>query len=392
MPRVLVTPGRDHLVSVGSMNIVEQWRDIPGYEGEYQVSDRGRIRNLGNRGRQITIELVRAAFKTRGLTLLETELQNARAHLRFICDKGHSHKINWMSFRTGTGCGICKGSFKHSFETVFNAFKEKGWTLLETEYVNAHTKMRFICDKGHAHKIRWHDFTAGKGCGVCAGRHKKVDEVFNAFQERGWTLIDTEYKGSQAPLKFRCSKGHDCSITWNNFTAGDGCGVCAGKHITTEDVAIAFRARGWELLEDEYVRSNILMRFRCNNGHEHKIALAPFNRGAGCGQCNPGGFSADLPGILYYIRFEYRNQYFYKIGVTNFSIKKRFKSEPIQYKIINEKHYLFGFLAHEEEQKMLKKYDKYRYKGKPFLIAGNTEIFTKDVLGLDKSVLSKNVA
>lgn len=35
------------------MNEVEEWRDIPGFEGHYQVSDRGRVRNSRGRVRKL---------------------------------------------------------------------------------------------------------------------------------------------------------------------------------------------------------------------------------------------------------------------------------------------------------------------------------------------------
>lgn len=46
---------------------------------------------------------------------------------------------------------------------------------------------------------------------------------------------------------------------------------------------------------------------------------------------------------------------------------------------------LWGKISLEKEQKILKKYKKYKYNGcEKVLETGNTEIFTKDVLGLDK--------
>jgi hypothetical protein len=49
--------------------------------------------------------------------------------------------------------------------------------------------------------------------------------------------------------------------------------------------------------------------------------------------------------------------------------------------------YLFGFMALEKEQAILKKYDRYRYKGSDIRFGGYTEMFVKDVLGKDKGII-----
>lgn len=42
-------------------------------------------------------------------------------------------------------------SNKLIFKEVFQVFKSKGYTLLSSEYVNARTKLKCICPKGHTH-------------------------------------------------------------------------------------------------------------------------------------------------------------------------------------------------------------------------------------------------
>jgi NUMOD4 motif/HNH endonuclease len=41
------------IASTAMTNETEQWRDIPGFEGAYQVSDRGRVRSLNRVGAQL---------------------------------------------------------------------------------------------------------------------------------------------------------------------------------------------------------------------------------------------------------------------------------------------------------------------------------------------------
>ena len=91
-------------------------------------------------------------------------------------------------------------------------------------------------------------------------------------------------------------------------------------------------------------------------------------------------FFKDRPTTLYYVCFKYQNRFYYKVGITTQGVQKRFASEPIPYDIIFEKVYKSGATAYGKEQKTLKKYKAFRYKGPKILKSGNSELFTKDIM------------
>ena len=41
------------------------------------------------------------------------------------------------------------GKIKLTLDYVNNAFKDVGYVLLSTEYINNHTKLKYICSNGH---------------------------------------------------------------------------------------------------------------------------------------------------------------------------------------------------------------------------------------------------
>ena len=47
----------------------------------------------------------------------------------------------------------------------------------------------------------------------------------------------------------------------------------------------------------------------------------------GCPACADSGIDINAPGILYYLRIETRAHTFWKIGVTNRTVEKRFMSD-----------------------------------------------------------------
>ena len=164
-------------------------------------------------------------------------------------------------------------------EFVADRFAEAGYELLG-EYVNKDAPTRFRCDKGHEHQMSWNNFRQGSRCGVCAGKHLNPEE---ALADEGYELLG-EYASKTAPIRFRCNKGHEHQMSWGSFRKGQRCGVCAGKHLNTAGVKKALADEGYELL-GEYVNAHAPIKFRCNKGHEHQMSWNSFQNGSRCGVC-----------------------------------------------------------------------------------------------------------
>lgn len=271
---------------------------------------------------------------------------------------------------------------KISIEQLRESFESAGYTLLEKNYKRKDAPLAFQCDKGHVRSMSWGSFRNGRRCADCARNVRKtIEDVRESFNEIGWTLLSTEYNNAQERLDFQCDKGHVHSISWGKFQSGRRCTYCSGMNsLTFDQVDKIFQDKGWKLLSNNYINTVQKLKFICNNGHSHSIRLSNLLQGDGCGQCAKTGFRMDSPGTLYYIQFVNEGKKYYKIGITNRTINRRFKGELNNAIIGFTESFLFGFLAYKEEQEILKKYKKYRYRGEPFLKYGNTELFTEDVL------------
>ena len=104
--------------------------------------------------------------------------------------------------------------------------------------------------------------------------------------------------------------------------------------------------------------------------------------GRGCHACS-GQISSSQPAKCYYARIEhYSGRVFWKIGVTG---KKRSSSLwKSNYTILKEWKFKNGLKARKKEQRILKKYKEHLFNGDfEVLKQGNSELFTKDVLGLE---------
>jgi Zn finger protein HypA/HybF involved in hydrogenase expression len=108
---------------------------------------------------------------------------------------------------------------------------------------------------------------------------------------------------------------------------------------------------------------------------------------AGCPGCALSGFDQTKPGLLYYIAVKTNdNKMLYKIGITNLSIERRFPAaDRARIRVVKIWRFEVGQHAAEREAVIISQFARYKYYGSTILVgSGNTELFTKDVLGLDK--------
>ena len=73
----------------------EIWKDVPGFEGRYQVSDQGRVRSVDHRVRLVArgTETTRAV---RGRILRPGPQKNASGHLTVAIGKGNSRQVHQL--------------------------------------------------------------------------------------------------------------------------------------------------------------------------------------------------------------------------------------------------------------------------------------------------------
>jgi hypothetical protein len=297
--------------------------------------------------------------------------------------------MQWNNWKQGKRCRLCAKNAPIEFSAIKQAFEAEGYNLLAEEWKGNSVKMPFVCPEGHKHHISWAKFNGGKRCLYCSSKAPVTFEhIQDVFTSRGFELLTKkgDYHGVFTMMQYRCPIGHKHQISAKKFRDGDGCPHCAGNaRYTIEDARKAFREYGLELLDNTYKGALTPMTVRCSKGHvtTAKTLGSFLNSPSNCGICCPGGFDNNKPGTLYYIKFYQNEKIYYKIGITNNTVSQRFKTERVPFEVISEKQYLFGYMAKEEERRILEKYDKFRYKGEPFLISGNTELFTLDVLKLD---------
>ena len=163
------------------------------------------------------------------------EYINNKQKLDYICPNGHRHSITYKDLKSGKGCSSCSGNAKLTFEKVQQDFIKKGCVPKFTEYKNAHIKLNYICPNGHKHSITWNSWQQGTGCPYCDGQGKpEIEFIIEEFKKDDYIPKFTEYKNAHTKLDYICPKGHEHFITWNDWKSGCRCPKCAWSNGTSK--------------------------------------------------------------------------------------------------------------------------------------------------------------
>lgn len=134
---------------------------------------------------KLTFNFIKEQFKNRGCYLLETNYKNAITKMRYICKCNNESITTWNNFSKGKLCMKCKGNEKLSLDFIKNKFLEKSCILLESEYINSKTQMKYICICKNEWKTSWSNFKKGHfRCKFCADENTSK----NSFQFKDYVM------------------------------------------------------------------------------------------------------------------------------------------------------------------------------------------------------------
>ncbi len=122
-------------------------------------------------------------------------------------------------------------SRKYIIKEVKQYFEDHNCELLETEYVNCKTKMKYKCFCGNSDcKITFDHFKRGIRCAKCGGNKKNIyEEAKQYFEDHGCELLEIEYINSYTPMRYKCECGNISEISFSNFKKGQRCKLCGIK-------------------------------------------------------------------------------------------------------------------------------------------------------------------
>lgn len=179
-------------------------------------------------GKKLSYEEVQADFEREGYTLLSQEYLGNNSKLDFICSNGHTHSIWSYDWLRGVRCGKCKGHIEVTYDQIKASFDNEGYILHTTNYVNNMTLFNYSCTSGHTRTTNWKKWHRGVRCAICSHKSTKYtyEEVCIIFKECNYRLLSKEYVNASTKLTYICANGHQHTMTLNKFLYGQRCPTC----------------------------------------------------------------------------------------------------------------------------------------------------------------------
>ena len=211
--------------------------------------------------KKLTHEHVDQVFKDGGCELLSKEYIGARVPLKYRCSCGNESVISLNNFQKGQRCQKCADkqfSRRYTIEYIKNFFEDNGCVLLSEVYKDNRTLLDYICNCGEVSKIRFYNFKQGVRCKKCGGTEKlTLKYVEQYFEEHGCKLLETEYINARYKMKYICECGEKNIINFNHFQQGKRCKKCgiknrSGKNSYNYDPKITDEERKLKRFYPEY--------------------------------------------------------------------------------------------------------------------------------------------
>ena len=334
----------------------------------------------------------------------------AKNNVTIICPE-HGEFEQWPSNHyIGHGCRECGGNKPLTLDRFIeraNKIHKDRYDYSRVEFKNVESKIEIICsDHGPFHQ-RLFSHLKGFGCPHCgwAVTAKKLSHSHDRFLEDARRAHGDQYDYSQVKyvnalsnVTIVCPDHGTFRQNPANHIRDVGCPKCGTERAAAKTTKTTeyFVREAREVHGDRYDYSKVEYKTM----HE-KVEIVCAEHGsfwqsavshvkgnkAGCPGCAVSGFDQTKLGLLYYIAVTTDDgDTLYKIGITNLSIQKRFPTLDLaRIRIVKTWQFELGYDAAEREAEILNQFAGARYFGPEILVgAGNTELFTQDVLGLDK--------
>jgi len=193
-------------------------------------------------------------------------------------------------------------SKKSTIEEMNLVAQKRGGRCLSINYTDAFTELEWECNKGHRwlakpvnikNKKRW--------CPKCAGKYKTIKDMKELAASKDGLCLSGEYVNAFTKLKWKCNKGHEWCATSNAIQSGSWCPACAFKRngeksrLTIEEMHCLANKYGGKCLSDEYRGIDEKLWWECSKGHQWKTTPSNIRNGKmWCSTCSSNNISEKI--------------------------------------------------------------------------------------------------
>ncbi len=285
----------------------------------------------------------------------------------------------------GSGCSKCSDKHKPNTSEYNEQIRYKHIKCIE-EYKTNSTNILHKCLKCN---FKWSPKPNHiKGKGKCPNCDAITTSKYNKIINEKHIICLDEYVNTSVKLT------HQCMVCFNEWYtkpshvifSGTGCPKCAAKS-RPQNLPFTHKEYLSQISHLNIICLGVYVNGKTNIEHQCKVCKfiwspRPSNikNGMGCPNCHNHKTNTDKyknkKTLIYYIKFD---NGIYKIGITQKGIEERFKSDNINYEILEFEWFTDGYEAWKLEQKIIENNKSIKYNGPNFLRAGNTECFNQNI-------------
>lgn len=331
----------------------------------------------------------------RFVTLNQSVVITCKAHGNFI-----QRAVSHIKGSGCSACAKCKKMDKSTFIKRAKALHKDFYAYDKVVYKNTKTKVCITCPSHGDFLQAAGSHLSGCKCPGCYQDSRFLTQSDFITRSRdvhgdGFDYSEAVYVSSGDRVKLTCNT---CMDTFYQLADGHmrglGCRNCAGTRPVTQDefIAQAKERHGnrFDYSQVDLINKSEPVKIVCGlhglfeqRPYSHLVgggcpkcsqALRGYNRSNFVDQCNKNN---DGKGTLYVIKCKKDNEFFYKIGITSKSVRRRFYNSRLMpydyeavYLVVDEPEYIYDL-----ENKLHSLLTEHNYE--PLLaFSGQTECFT----------------
>ena len=152
-----------------------------------------------------------------------------------------------------------------------NIAKAHGGECISKFYVDAHSKLNFICAEGHSFSAEACEIKNKKTwCMTCGGCEKlTIEDMHLLAKSKGGKCLSDVYENSLKNLYWECSEGHRWLAIPSNIRRGTWCAKCNGnKKLTIKEMQELAQNNNGKCLSVKYEKALGLLTWECINNHK----------------------------------------------------------------------------------------------------------------------------
>ena len=186
--------------------------------------------------------------------------------------------------------------------------KNLGGECLSKNYIDALTKLKWVCEKGHTWEAKPNDIKRGTWCPFCSverAKHswknqfgnkfdfhkKELDNLKSLAKSKGGKCLSDRYTNNETHLQWQCKKGHVWKAKSGNIKSEKWCPICAIEYVASlrrgniKDMQEIAKSRGGKCLSEKYINVDTKLKWQCGKGHIWEAVPSSIKRGSWCARC-----------------------------------------------------------------------------------------------------------